>query len=249
MFKPIEAKLYSAIEKFLCLFTDLLIFESNYTANSFDEKFGCKRVKKIVNYNGVEIPVKSTFNKIKTTSSSSKRIGVFGLMREVKGQHLALDSIAELLEEGHDLELHFFGDGPLKASLEEKVRLLGYESNVIFHGEVGDVPYWLNTVDFVLIPSLFESFGYIAIEAIFSGKTVISSNVGGLSEILDEDFAFLFKVGCKNSMKKQICVATNTPSCEISRMNELALNNSKGKFEITSMLQGLKSKYGSLCEY
>ena len=56
---------------------------------------------------------------------------------------------------------------------------------LIFHGMVSDVYPHMYAMDIVLIPSLFESFGYVALEAFSVKKPVIASDTGGLKEILD----------------------------------------------------------------
>jgi glycosyltransferase involved in cell wall biosynthesis len=58
------------------------------------------------------------------------------------------------------------------------------ESDVLFIGEEHDPVQWLSIADLFLLPSAQESFGLAALEAMACEVPVVSSNVGGLPEIV-----------------------------------------------------------------
>jgi lipopolysaccharide/colanic/teichoic acid biosynthesis glycosyltransferase len=74
------------------------------------------------------------------------------------------------------------GDGPLRGSLEARAGDLGVEQNVRFHGEVDatDLNALYLASDVFVLPSITrqEAFGVVQIEAMASGKPVISTAVG-----------------------------------------------------------------------
>lgn len=79
------------------------------------------------------------------------------------------------------------GDGPereylkkliQKLSLEDKVKLMGWSTNV---------EYYLKRADIQLIPSLWEGFGLVAVEGMSTGLPVVSSDVDGLREVLGKE--------------------------------------------------------------
>lgn len=242
MFKPFEAKLYKAVEKFLCIFTDLLIFESNYTANSFNEKFGCKKVKKIVNYNGVEIPPGLPKKEIKSQNSWPKKIGVFGMMREEKGQDLAYAAIKTLVQEGYQLELHFYGDGPLKKKLEECSTSDQLTEQVYFHGEVTNVYEKMLEMDFILIPSRFESFGYVAVEAAMLGLPVVAARVGGLLETVG-DSKLMFNSADEFDIMQKLKLVLTLDESEIRTQLLVLKKSATEKFSVKVMREKVLEKY------
>jgi|APSaa5957512576_1039674.scaffolds.fasta_scaffold21657_2 glycosyltransferase involved in cell wall biosynthesis len=247
MFGKYEDILYKTIERFLCNYTDLLIFESKYTEKSFQSKFGCSKSEHVVNYNGVQPPSKNQIAvDLNHNESLPVKLGVFAMLRQEKGQILALRAVTSLIKQGHNIQLHFYGEGSLKEALTKEVGESGLDNNIIFHGEVDDVYSNMYTVDFVLIPSLFESFGYVAVESIFANKPIISSNTGGLIEIVDENSAFMFESANQSSLEKAIINAINSIPESILKKKQNAFTKAHTLFEIERMLGQLKLYYFEL---
>ena len=89
-----------------------------------------------------------------------------------------------------DYYLVIVGDGPLFKKLNKKVE----EENirdVIFTGSRNDVENIIPSCDVLILPSFSESFGLVLIEALACGKPVIGSNVGGITEIINDDVGLL----------------------------------------------------------
>ena len=89
-----------------------------------------------------------------------------------------------------DYYLVVVGDGPLYKTLTKKVE----EDNirdVIFTGSRDDVEDIIPSCDVLILPSYSESFGLVLIEALACGKPVIGSDVGGISEIINDDVGLL----------------------------------------------------------
>jgi N-acetyl-alpha-D-glucosaminyl L-malate synthase BshA len=80
-------------------------------------------------------------------------------------------------------KLLFVGDGPERQTAEELCRKLGVCDEVRFVGKQEQMEDILAIADLFLLPSEYESFGLAALEAMAAGVPVVSTNVGGLSEI------------------------------------------------------------------
>ena len=76
------------------------------------------------------------------------------------------------------------GDGPVRPEIEQHVREQALHDHVVFIGEEHDPVRWLSVADLFLLPSAQESFGLAALEAMACEVPVVSSNVGGLPEIV-----------------------------------------------------------------
>lgn len=76
------------------------------------------------------------------------------------------------------------GDGPERPAAEDAARRLGVERDVHFLGKIDAVAPLLSNADLFLLPSASESFGLSALEALACGVPVISSDAGGLPEVV-----------------------------------------------------------------
>ena len=80
--------------------------------------------------------------------------------------------------------LFMVGDGPDRTEAEEEARLLGVDREVFFLGKLDSVAPLLASADLFLLPSLNESFGLSALEALACGVPVVATDVGGLPEVI-----------------------------------------------------------------
>lgn len=105
-------------------------------------------------------------------------LAVIGSFYEVKN-HIFLLPIAEKLKEkGIKFKLYFAGRGPLQEMLEEKVKELHLENEIIFLGIVDQVEKFLKNIDLILMPSLYEGVPVSLIEAQAAGvPAIISENI------------------------------------------------------------------------
>ena len=75
-----------------------------------------------------------------------------------------------------DSKLLLVGDGPLKISIEQMVKLKGLKDKVIFTGTRTDVPRIMQGIDCFVLPSRYEGLGLVAVEAQASGLLCYVSN-------------------------------------------------------------------------
>ncbi len=78
------------------------------------------------------------------------------------------------------------GTGPLEERYREQVRSLGCAEAVQFLGFRKDVPDLMAAADIVVLPSLAEAFGLVVTEALYLGKPVVATRVGGIPEIVSD---------------------------------------------------------------
>lgn len=85
---------------------------------------------------------------------------------------------------GEKARLVLVGDGPEQAECRRVARVLGIESRVRFLGERDALPELLAPADVFCLASSEESFGLSALEAMSCGTAVVSTDVGGVSEVV-----------------------------------------------------------------
>jgi N-acetyl-alpha-D-glucosaminyl L-malate synthase BshA len=101
-----------------------------------------------------------------------------------------VDSVLEvfgLIRRETRARLLLIGDGPVRPEIERLAKAYSLDRDVIFLGEELDVVRWLSIGDLFLLPSAQESFGLAALEAMACEVPVISSDAGGLTEIVRDD--------------------------------------------------------------
>ncbi len=100
-------------------------------------------------------------------------------------------------------KLMMVGEGPEKMDAELLCETLGISDKVIFFGNSNEIDKILCFSDLFLLPSITESFGLAALEAMASGVPVISSNTGGIPEVNIEGVSgFLSNVNDVEDMSK-----------------------------------------------
>ena len=106
-------------------------------------------------------------------------------LRPVK-QVDAVVRVFALLRERVAARLLIVGEGPELSRAERLIEQLGITAHVELVGEAQDVVGLLSVSDLFLLPSLQESFGLSALEAMACGVPVVASNVGGLPEVITD---------------------------------------------------------------
>ena len=98
-------------------------------------------------------------------------------------------------------KLLFVGDGPERQMTEELSRSLGVGDDVRFVGKQEQMEDILAIADLFLLTSEYESFGLAALEAMASGVAVVSTNAGGLKEIMIQgETGYMADIGDINAM-------------------------------------------------
>jgi glycosyltransferase involved in cell wall biosynthesis len=118
--------------------------------------------------------------------AGGSRLLCVGRLVPVKGIDTLLRAFAVVVREQPELTLDIAGDGPLRGELESLAIGLGLSDAVRFLGRVEGVTAEMEQAVAVVVPSLGEGFGMVALEAAERGRPVIASAVGGLPEIVDD---------------------------------------------------------------
>lgn len=100
-------------------------------------------------------------------------------------------------------KLLFVGDGPERSSIEALCRKTCAHSDIRFLGRQEQMEEIVAISDIFILPSEYESFGLVALEAMAAGVPVISTNVGGLPEInINGVTGYLSNIGDVEDMSK-----------------------------------------------
>ena len=132
-------------------------------------------------YNGVVL--KETDDQVdEIISYGGIKLGCIARLSEQKGLTYLLDAMSLLTIK--DIRLFIVGEGELREELENKVKELNLQDSVIFLGYRKDIVECINSFDFCVLPSVFEGFGLVAIEAFMNSKTLVATDIPGLNEVV-----------------------------------------------------------------
>ena len=106
-----------------------------------------------------------------------------------KGFHLALDALAPLARRSGNLRFVVAGTGNAEAELKRQSAELGLARYGSFLGWVGDdmLRSLYRVADLCIVPSIYEPFGIVALEAMASGCLCVVADTGGLREVVPDD--------------------------------------------------------------
>jgi N-acetyl-alpha-D-glucosaminyl L-malate synthase BshA len=111
--------------------------------------------------------------------------------------------IFQAVNERMPSKLLFVGDGPERATAEHLCRELGVCDHTRFVGKQEQMEDILAIADLFLLTSEYESFGLAALEAMAAGVPVVSTNAGGLGEIMVQGVTgFMGNVGDVPAMSR-----------------------------------------------
>ena len=147
-----------------------------------------ERTKEEIEARGITTPVEvlpifvdtTRFVRLPRTKHPRWKIALLyvGRLEPEKNPALAIAALAAAKKAGHDAGLTIVGVGSLEAVLADQVRTLGLERNVEFKGYQKDTTPFLSSADVLLVPSLYEGYGMVIVEALAAGVPVLSTDVG-----------------------------------------------------------------------
>ncbi len=168
---------------------------SNYMVSHVKWAFGLPEDKLVMIPNGVNTRVyESSKNKdcnafrAKFALPTEKIVLYVGRLVYEKGIHVLINAVPKVLKKV-DAKFIIVGSGYMKEQLLNIVRSMKLEHKVLFLGFVDDETLLRlqNCADVSVVPSLFEPFGIVALEAMAARSPVVVSDTGGLSEIVNHD--------------------------------------------------------------
>lgn len=105
-----------------------------------------------------------------------------------------------------DFVLEIVGDGPNRSEYENLCHKLELQDVVHFHRlkTKQEVAEFMKECDIFILPSLFETFGVVLIEALACGKPVIATDIGGPNEIVTDEVGKLVPPGNSKALARAI---------------------------------------------
>ena len=180
------------VSKFLLKFSDCIIALSRQEAKYYT-KMGLKNVHLV--YEGISLPSRNSENNMNDFShkygltQTDKVVLLVGRIEERKGFHLIINILPSLLKKYPDIKLMIVGeDFGYKRYCVNLIRSINCFEHVIFTGRISseELSCAYERSDIVVIPSLFEAYGRVVVEAWSYQKPVIVSRMVPLHTVVND---------------------------------------------------------------
>ena len=198
---------------------------------------------------------------IKEIGLDFKNIILFvGRITKAKGLRILIKALAKVKREfNKELKLFVIGgdvsntmhseiESNEKEYIKKLIDKINLSDDVVFLGPIEreKLPYYYSVADICVVPSLYESFGLVAVEAMACGTPVIASKVGGLAHTIKDGYSGLhFVPGRSDHLAKKI-LGIITDSERLKEMGINARIRAAKEFGLERTVRQIKELYESL---
>lgn len=211
-----HAAAYRCVVAFAMRFADRVVVQTGGDAQNAAQRYGVAPHKLRVIPNNLIKKKRPASNLDARKNSRLKRLLFLGTLSARKGLLPLLDAFARLARREDDVMLDVAGDGPLREAGARFVEKHGLEARVRFLGHVEDPTRLLARSDLLVVPSLFDSFPNVVLEAFAVGTPVIGADTGGITEMLRHGL-LLFPPGDPLALAEKLCLLTGGARYEEAR--------------------------------
>ena len=229
--KWFESLFFRLFKKVVCI--------SDGVKTAFESTLNWRPGKALVINNGVDLSRFSMRKRSKSNLEIPIKLGMVGRLVKQKDIPTIIRTVEAL---GSDYELHLAGDGEQRHELETLVSDLGLNEQVFFHGQVSDIPHFLDSIDIYVQSSNWEGFGLAVVEAMAAGLPCFATNVEGLNDVVEK--RYLFEVGDVAQLSALILDITKHTNY-YNAMSQLSVN-SAFEFSIEKTAQNHTQLYYTL---
>ncbi|MCX7921001.1 MAG: glycosyltransferase family 4 protein [Clostridia bacterium] len=226
----------------------------NFKDMLIERKFDPEKIYTV--YNGIDfnIPVSEYSRSEFSTkyglnlTEADIAVGILARLHPVKGLSIFVNAAKEVLTRNPSVKFLIGGDGEERKSLEQKVASLGISNNVYFVGWVKDPYEFMSCIDINVLASLSESFPYVILEGTRLKKATISSDVGGISDLIESGVnGYLFDVGDHTKLAQYILDLAED-SKKRREMGEKLYEKARSHFSLESMCKTQLNIYKTILD-
>ncbi len=199
-------------------------------------------------YNGIETtPFEqasgAAFRKALGIAPDAPLVGFVGQLDSRKGIGVILTAFDHVINRIPQAKLVFVGEGPLREMIESEIRVKEWQDSVFLTGFSDDIPEVMQAIDLLILPSFWEGFGIVIIEAMAASKPVISTNISSMPEIIVEgETGFLIEPGDSDTLAERIIALLQDEALR-KRMGEAGLQRVDSMFSYTAMINHLETLF------
>jgi glycosyltransferase involved in cell wall biosynthesis len=165
-----------------------------------------------------------------------------GRLTYAKGLETLIEKTSDFLKSNDDIKLILNGDGELHEYLHSEIRKYKLDGKVLVTGFVPETDKYIQISDVLILPSKSESTNLGVQVAMYFGKIVLCSNIGGLRDLVDDSVnGYLFTVNDYSEMiKKLVYIHKNRFS--LNHIGKNANVKMVEKFDLSRNIQNVEKE-------
>lgn len=207
---------------------DSIVAVSEGVKESFTKYYNVKGVKVIENYIDTNKIVNYGKEKGKDLNKKDMNFVCLGRLHSVKGYDRLINIIGELKNNNelpNNFRLRIYGDGPEKNKLTELIKTNNLIDEVILMGRVNNPYKEVKEADLLLLPSYYESFGIVIVEAMTLNVPVLACRTAATDKLINNKVNGLIVDNNYESLKSGLKYLIDNP--DVIKKYKSNLNNYK----------------------
>ena len=177
-----KRRAFAGIELLLSHLTDVIVCSSqNEREHALSLGIAAQKLAVVVNGRTPAVARDRASLRDELRLSGKVVIGFVGRLEAQKAPHRLIEAAIKLLPKLPQAHLLMIGDGPERGQLEAMMRATGLEKRATWLGAVDAVQY-MPAMDVLAMPSVYEGFAYVLLEALHAGLPIVATPVGGTAE-------------------------------------------------------------------
>ncbi|MCG4582327.1 glycosyltransferase family 4 protein, partial [Anaerosalibacter bizertensis] len=205
---------------------------------------GFKKDKIFTVYNGIDLNNKMDFvskeeffNRYNIPYENKIIVGIAARLDLVKDHETFINAANNVLKHRQDIIFLIAGTGNNEKRLKDLVREMEIEDYVYFLGFVQDKYSFFNAIDINVLTSVSESFPYVILEGARLKKPVISTDVGGINNLIENEHnGWLIDIGDSKALTEKILFFMNNKDV-IEVMGKNLFESVKSNFSSKKMAE------------
>ncbi|MCP4634404.1 MAG: glycosyltransferase family 4 protein [candidate division Zixibacteria bacterium] len=249
----LKTNFFASLEKMLARRSDCLIAVSDRVRNDIINAGIAHPDKTITVHLGLELKrfreldkYKGQLRKELGIDNETVLVGIIARLVPVKNHRLFIEAASKVNRK--NVKYIIVGDGQLRAELEELAENTGISEDIIFTGFRNDLEKIYSDLDISVLSSLNEGLPVAVIESMTAGVPVISTDVGGIHELIDDgENGFIVPSGDVEGLTnrlKNLIVDSNLRN----ELGESAISKVYPYLEYTRLVSDLEDLYSCLVD-
>ena len=172
------------------------------------------------------------------------RFGTIGRLVPAKGHAILLEAFARVRQAAPEAELSIYGYGDLQENLSAQIASLGLEGQARLEGRTANSAQTLQDLDVFVFSSVNEGLPLVILEAMAAGLPIVSTDVGGIPEVLPKESAWLCPPGDVEALAGAMLQAVKC--ADLRERGEIARRLAANRHGLEHMAAGYQELYKRL---